>query len=580
MPLHRLAHRLIPIVVTAAAALFAAGIVAETLRAVVPAWSALPWMDEWVTVELIRALQAGEMSLREVLFAQHNEHRILIPRLVFFADDVLFGGQGRFSLVAIFAVQALHAALFGLLILRARPARPGRWALAAVMVAIMFGLRQAENFTYGFQVQFVGVFAGATLGFVLFGRAVAQARAGRAAWPALAGCLAAVLASTLTMANGLAAAVILVPLALLARMRPWVGVLCAAWAIALALVYFDGYQPVAHHSHPSESLRHPVAFLAYVAAYLGSLWTSGQMVVALPVGAVGILATVAAVLRAARRPATPPAALALVGIMLFVGAAAAVTASGRLSFGIGQALSSRYATGSAAFWAAQLSYWWIDPPRPASARARRWAEAAARGAVAVVAVALCRVILVEQRAARPAMAEQSFALAEATDLALLGLHDPAILGRIAWSADEAERLLPVLRDNAISIFSLPEARMLGHPLGEIDGAAPVPSCAGRIDAVADASLGPEGVRVSGGAGPDGTDRRVVRRVLIVDAGGTVVGLGAGAVPGAARGAWRGYAVAPAGARLTAFGRRGGDGLCRIGDAIVSVPSPPGPAGAP
>ena len=580
MPIHRLARRLTLIAVTAAAVLFAAGVVADTLRAVVPAWSALPWMDEWVTVELLRALKAGEMSLREVLFSQHNEHRILIPRLIFFADDALFGGQGRLGLFAIFVVQALHAGLFGLLILRARPPQPGRWALGAVMVAIMFSLRQAENFTYGFQVQFVGVFAGATLGFVLFGLAVSRARAGRAVWPALAGCLAAVLASTLTMANGLAAAFILVPLALLARMRPWVSVVCATWAIALALVYFDGYQPVAHHSHPSDSLRHPVALLAYVAAYLGSLWTSGQMVTALSVGAVGILATAAAVLRAARHPATPPAALALVGVMLFVGAAAAVTASGRLGFGIGQALSSRYATGSAAFWAAQLTYWWIHPPHPARAIPRRWVEAAARGAVAVVAAALCRVITVEQRAARPAMAEQAFALADGTDLALLGLHDSAVLGRIAWTADEAERLLPVLKDDAISIFDLPEARMLGRPLVRPDGAQTVPSCAGRIDAIADAGLGADGVRISGAADPDGTDHRVARRVLLVDAGGILVGLGAGAVPGAPRGTWRGYAVAPAGARLTAFGRRGGDGLCRIGDVTVSVPPPPGPTAVP
>ena len=580
MPVPLVARRLIRIAVTAAAVLFAAFVTADTLRAVVPGWSALPWMDEWVSVELLRAVQAGEMALGEALFSQHNEHRILIPRLVFLADEALFGGQARLSLCAIFAVQALHAGLFALLVLRAKPPWPGRWALAAVMVAIMFSLRQAENFTYGFQVQFVGVFAGATLGFVLFGRAVARARAGLAVWPALAGSLAAVLASTLTMANGLAAAVILVPLAVLARMRPWLCLVCAAWAIALALVYFDGYRSVAHHSQPVESLRHPVALMAYVAAYLGSLWTSGELVVALTVGAAGILATVAAVLRAARQPATPPAALALVGVMLFIGAAAAVTASGRLSFGIGQALSSRYATGSAAFWAAQLSYWWIHPPRIAGAARRDWAEAATRGAVAVLAAALCRVIVVEQRAARPAMAEQGFARRDATDLALLGLQDPAVFGRVAWTVEEAERLLPVLRDDGIAIFDLPESRWIGRPLVVPGDAEPAASCAGRFDsAVADPSLGTNGIRVSGGADPDETDHPVIRRVLLADADDVVVGLATGGIPGASRGAWRGYAVAPAGARLTAWGRRPDGGLCRIGDAVVTSTSsgrPPAP----
>ena len=203
-------HRLFWGALTVAALAFAGSIVADTLRAIVPLWSPLPWFDEWATVELLRAWHEGEMSAAEVLFAQHNEHRILLPRLVFFADDLLFRGGGYLSLAAIFAVQLLHAGLFAAVLGRARrspatPMRAGRWAVAAAVLALMFSLRQAENFSSGFQLQFVAVFAGATLSFVLFAAAVRRERMRGAAGAALPASLAAVLATSFTMANGLLA---------------------------------------------------------------------------------------------------------------------------------------------------------------------------------------------------------------------------------------------------------------------------------------------------------------------------------------------------------------------------------------
>ena len=74
-------------VVTVAAFGLALFIAVDTLRAIVSLWSPLPWFDEWATVNLISAWQKGDMTAAQVLFSQHNEHRILVPRLVFFIDD-------------------------------------------------------------------------------------------------------------------------------------------------------------------------------------------------------------------------------------------------------------------------------------------------------------------------------------------------------------------------------------------------------------------------------------------------------------------------------------------------------------
>ena len=65
----------------------------------------------------------------------------------------------------------------------------GDWALvaggsalviAAVVVGLTFSLRQWHNFIWGFQVQFVGVYALACLSILLFVRAlVSRSRGGR-----------------------------------------------------------------------------------------------------------------------------------------------------------------------------------------------------------------------------------------------------------------------------------------------------------------------------------------------------------------------------------------------------------------
>lgn len=553
---------------TAVVVLFAAWITIDTLRCIVPLSSPLPWFDAWATLDLLQAWQKGDRSISDVLFSQSNEHRILLPRLVFFADDLLFGGRGRLSLVLIFLVQALHAAMFAAVLVRAPPRRPGRWAVAGTVVALMFCLRQAENFSSGFQVQFVGVFAGATLAFMLFGLAAARARSGRSDWLPLGLSFAAALGTAFTMANGLLVPFVLVVLALLERMGRRVVLLCTVWALLLAFVYLRDYVPVAHHGRPMDSLLRPLPWLFYVAAYLGCVIESDGSGPAALLGLFGIAATLAVAVRLAVRPSRP-AGSALFGIMLFVGAGAAITAAGRLEFGVEQALASRYVTGCVTFWAAQLIYWWMDPPRGGAGLAVR---AAASAVCALVLAAVWR----EQHRAKPPLAVQSFAQNEAEDLLLLGFEDPAVVRRVSWDVADVRRLLPLMREDRISIFATREAAALGRSIADAGRIADPDACAGTMNAArSDAALGPDGVRVMGTAS-DGIADRVVRRVMLADGRGIVVGLGSGAIPGADRGDWRGFAAAASGSTLTAYGLIG-TGLCRLGSATVAQAIQPAPA---
>ncbi len=553
---------------TAASCLFAGWIAFDTLRTIVSAWSPLPWFDSWATVDLLRAWRNDELTTAAVLFRQSNEHRILVPRLVFFADDASFRGEGYLSLAAIFVVQALHAGIHAALLNRSGLARHGGWAVAAVVLAMMFSLRQAENFSSGFQLQFVAVFAGATLSFALFGLVVARSRRGAAvAWP-LAGSLAAVLMTTFTMANGLVAAVLLVVLAIVARQRRSIVLVCAAWACLLVVVYLHDYTAAQHHGQLSDNLRRPVALARYGLAYLGGIADTG-VGGAILLGVVGVLAMLAAAIRVCRRRGARPDALALVGVMAFVAATAAVTATGRLDHGVSQALASRYATGSATFWAAQISYWWIDPPAWPNPHL---GPKLARPAILVACLVLCFALSGEQRSARLPLAAQGFAQNDAANLFMLGLHDPAVAAEVAWSDADVQRLLPVMRDDRSSIFATPDFESIGRSVADRGSVASPDPCGGAVgDAVADPTLGQDGVRLSGTAW-DGSAQHLIRRIVVADATGKLVGLGSGAVPGAGPSAWRGFAVAPRGTALTAYGSLPGRRLCRVGEATVTAGS--------
>ncbi len=547
---------------TVVSCVFAVFIAVDSVRTVARIYSPLPWFDAWATFELLKVWTDHAASPLAILFAQHNEHRILVPRLLFFADVFGFHGLGQIGLIAIFLVQMLHAALFIWALAAARPVASGRWAVAGVVVALMFDLGQAENFSSGFQLTFVGVFAAATASFLLFARAATR--------PAEQGLMlalsfAAVLVSAFTMANGIAAAFVLVAMALLARQGWRVTLACAVWAVGITIVYLHGYEPVEGNSHPVDALAQPVVFVSYAAIYLGAGRgaTGGGAR-----GGGGSGGAGAATIRVGMARPVRPTSLMLVGVMLFVGASAAITASGRINYSLQQALSSRYVTASVTFWCAQLCFWWTDPPVwPAGRVHGAWAS---RAAVGVLGIFLVAAIGEAQSAAKPALWTQGFLENDASNLLLLGLDDPVVIGRTAWSDVDVQNLMPLLRERGLSIFGGPDAGMFGAPLS-LKGVLAAPgTCTGALTtAVGDPGLGTDGGRVSGQAW-NRAERRQVRRILLTNERGTIVGLASSGIPGHAPSEWRGYVVAAIGETLSAYGVLDRERLCALGSAPLAA----------
>ncbi len=283
------------------------------------------------------------------LYARHNEHRIVVPALFFLLDIGLFRASQAFLIVVTVVSSLVHAALLAWLFRRLGH----RGALLGAFTAVAAGTALSplawENLVWSFQVQFIQVWLFATLAFA----ALAVGEGGR--WWRVAGAIVFGLASTYTMANGLAVWPLLFGLAWWRGVRGAPFWLLAAVGAAVVAVELSGFRPHGTHSDPAETLLQPLAVGHYALRYLTTAVavigpTARDILGAALVLAIGGL-TVDAVLRPARYRAEHGVLLALAG---FVVAAALLTALGRVGFGLAQADASRYATPSLLFLVAVL----------------------------------------------------------------------------------------------------------------------------------------------------------------------------------------------------------------------------------
>jgi hypothetical protein len=319
----------------------------------VASYTSIPFWDFWDELRTVQTAFAGKLGLHD-LFAQHNEHRILLSRIQFIADYWLFGGRLVF-LLAMLLISSVFLALAlawpAARIWNDRTITLGFFALALTATLSPLGI---NNLTSPFQVGSVQVYTFAVAAIAL---AVCWLRGehevpGEPHILALVSIVTLGAASTYSNANGLVVWPVIVAVMWLRSVRRTSITVVAAAGAALTASYFWSYEPVAGHSSYSQSLEHPLGIARYVATFLGHPAVALGSVALQLTGALGIVILGAVVVLAykdRRRPDNGPTLFgAAVGVFVLV--TAFQTALGRLSFGIGQALSSRYAIASAVFW--------------------------------------------------------------------------------------------------------------------------------------------------------------------------------------------------------------------------------------
>ncbi len=313
----------------------------------------MPWLDEWDLAPTLQQAYAGALTLRD-LFAQHNESRILFPRLILiplaqFTDWNIHAEVAGIVLLAGLSFLLLARKIFHTF----RQCTGGQHPWVLVIVAgLMFSVLQYENWTFGFTLIGYLNFAAALSGLLLL------AHPGFS-WPRFLGALLAGTAAMFSYSNGILFWIV-GPLALFAVLRedrlpraaPWIIWIC--WAALTLALFFTGYQKPGCMPPLKFFIYHPGGFLGYFFAFLGgALANTPTLPIWIPValGALGCLLFGVTGLIGITRDAPTARALSFwLALGSYAALGALAVAVGRSANGIPHALESRYTTLSILFW--------------------------------------------------------------------------------------------------------------------------------------------------------------------------------------------------------------------------------------
>jgi len=310
----------------------------------------VPYWDEWELVPLIAKLYAGTLTFAD-FWRQHNEHRVVFPKLILLGLARLSG----WNVVAEIYLSLALAVLSFLFLWRLLSTTLGtthavlRPALVVLASWLVFTLAQGQNWLWGWELPWFLSNLSVVIAIWVLAEWPGQ-------WRAVVFAALACVVANYSLASGLLLwGVILV--GLLVQFTLWQWQKIVFWLVASGLsigAYLYNYHSVTGHPSLFFVLRHPFIFATYILAYLGSPFGNWGGVLSATTALYG-LAGIAALAIAAgglwwQRAWRPSNALPWLLLVLFALLNAVLTGIGRAGFGLGQALSSRYATVAILFW--------------------------------------------------------------------------------------------------------------------------------------------------------------------------------------------------------------------------------------
>ncbi len=314
----------------------------------------VPYWDEWELTPLVIKLHTGGITWNE-LWVQHNEHRILFPRLIFLALTKIGGWNTVNEIYTSFGFALLALIILWRLLVKTFSSKSS-FLLLCPFSLLFFSAVQFENWTAGWQV-----------GWYLITLCLIFAVWVLAKWPGKWFGLTLAIAATVVATYSLASAIFIwfvIAAGLVVERRAWrvsqILVWCSSAVVFLGL-YF--YNSVTGFLEPFYFLREPLKFSYYVMAYLGSPFGFGAnengLVISAIFGGIGLmlaLLVLAVIWRKTYRTSQTKDTsftkfLPWLELMLFAALSACMTALGRAgAFGLETATSSRYTSISILFW--------------------------------------------------------------------------------------------------------------------------------------------------------------------------------------------------------------------------------------
>jgi hypothetical protein len=308
----------------------------------------IPYWDQWELVPLLGKMHAGKLSLAD-LWVQHNEHRVLFPKMImlllaFLTDwDIiceLYVNVALGCLIFLFTIMLLR--LSGL----SRPSGEPYW-LPIVFSLLIFSPVQFENWLWGWQIQmFLNVLAGVA--------AVWSLARWPGQWKGIILSTPCAIVSSYSFNNGL---LIWLAASVMFAQKGWKGKYIAVWFTAFlmtAAFYYYGYEKPSHHPSLQVFIHHPYDFIRYVLAYIGAplgclsfgLKTDIAICIAL-VATIMLVSSAIFVYRSSKEDFSK--LLPWMALAAYAFLSALATGVGRVGLGAEQALAPRYTTFSTLF---------------------------------------------------------------------------------------------------------------------------------------------------------------------------------------------------------------------------------------
>lgn len=319
-------------------------------------YSPIPFNDMWGSVEVFSRAQS--LSLSE-WWAQHNEHRILLARCLFWLDFHLFNGSAVFLLLMNYVLLFLiFLTLEKFFVARLSESKDSftHIILSLVVSTMLFSWIQNENLVWTFQSQFFLAYLLPLVGFYLLYLAASGTKDGAKNFSMA--CVSGVTALG-SMANGVLALPLMAIMAMLLKMG-WqrVAMLIFLSIVGTVLYFYDYHAPKDHGHFLVTLLNQPIEFFQYVLLYLGGpfYWITGKtnFLFGQFAGFFLVGSFVCFSVAALKRLQDSKLVVALLMFLAYVFAAALATAGGRLFLGMEFATSSRYMTPTLMAWAILL----------------------------------------------------------------------------------------------------------------------------------------------------------------------------------------------------------------------------------
>lgn len=332
----------------------------------------IPFSDEWVALSpLFESMKAGTLGFHDFV-VPHNEHRLPIPKLIFFAMGLLTHWDTRAEMwLTWLAILGMAACVWKLLGLTGGRRDASTSIVFAALGILLFSPLQDQNVLNGFQFHFV---LPITLILAAFVAALTLSHPWRYIVTA-----ALASAATFSMALGVGAWGIIFPLLFIRDLprdwKKWTALWLGAGALNLIL-FSIGYHPPA--SDYGSMFRDPAATIRYFLIFLGSPFCFGtglaQTDVAWWAGLAltcGLIVAVISLWRQRRDVSLlcrtiPWLMVSAIGVL-----DAALTTYGRLQYTFIYALQSRYVIYSAVVPIGLIVLLWILAERSMS-RGASW----------------------------------------------------------------------------------------------------------------------------------------------------------------------------------------------------------------